>query len=132
LVIRRAYAHLGVAMGGAATMDFFVNGYPLAMQIIDPAVVSENEGLAIPVPLNEDILVEATESAGAVATNLTLVLWCQRMTPIEDDPKPVDFQDVHGDLYVHAGSNITVTYDQGTTLQTIRTIVYGSRLRLRS
>jgi len=54
------------------------------------------------------------------------------MTPIEDDPKPVDFQDVHGDLYVHAGSNITVTYDQGTTLQTIRTIVYGSRLRLRS
>jgi len=132
LVIRAAYAQLGTAMGGGATMDFFVNGYDLAMTITDPAVNSENEGLAIPIQNNADLLVEATESAGAVNTGLTLILICQRMQPIRDDPHPVDVQDIHGDVWVHGGTNLTVTYDQGTTLQSIRTVVYGSRLLQRN
>lgn len=132
LVIRRAYAQLETAMGGGATMDFFVNGYDLGMTITDPAVLSENEDLAIPVPLNEDILVEATESAGAANTGITLVLWCERMTPIDDDPNPVDLRDKYGDIWVHGGTTLTVTYDQGTTLQSIRTRIFGSRFLQRN
>ena len=131
LVIRRAYCQVGVAPGGAQTVDFFVNGYDLGCQIAGAAaVIAENEALNVALPANVDILVEVTDTAAA-SVDYTVVLWCQRTTPLDDDSAPPDIRDVYGDVWIQPGANIVIQYNQGTTLQTIRTICYGSRFQLR-
>ena len=131
MVIRRAYCQVAVAPGGGQTVDFFVNGYDLGCQIAGAAaVIAENENLNVALPANVDILVEVTDTAAA-SVDYTVVLWCQRTTPLDDSSSPPDIRDVFGDIWVQPGDNIVIQYNQGTTLQTSRTICYGSRFRLR-
>lgn len=131
LVIRRAYVQSGAAAGGGQTIDFFVNGYDLGCQLAGAAqVIAENENLNVPLPANVDILVEVTDSAGA-GLDYTVVLWCQRTTPLDNSSSPPDLKDVFGDVWIQPGDDIVIQYNQGTTLQQIRTVCYGSRFQLR-
>lgn len=131
MIIRRAYAQVGIAPGGGFTVDWQINGIDLGCQIAAVAVIAENEALNLALPANVDNLVQIVDSGGA-STDFTITLWLQRADPIDTDPDPPDLNDVYGDVWVPGNTNIVIQYDQGTTLQQIRTVIYGSRMPVRA
>ena len=127
LVIRRAYAQVGVAPAAAFTVDFLVNGYNLGCQILGAAVIAENENLAVPLAADVDNIIQIIDSGGA-STDYTLVLWCQRTDPISGNENPYDVQDRYGNVWCIGGDNIVINFTQAVAAQAIVARVYCEKV----